>query len=194
MIYLKLFLTFFEIGAVSFGGGYGMIPLIQQKVMANNWLTEEEFLNLIAVSESTPGPIAINMATFIGSTQGGLLGSLSATFGAILPSFALVLIISAAIKNFFKYRAVRAFLDGVKPCITGLICATALVMLFSNLFGIKTFGSIFSPDLFNILIFLSLVLISLIYFKIRKKSPSPILMIVISAALGIFFGIIEEIR
>ena len=87
MIYLKLFLTFLEIGTVSFGGGYGMIALVREAVLGNSWLTEEEFLNLIAVSESTPGPIAVNTATFVGSTQGGFFGALAATLGVVLPSF-----------------------------------------------------------------------------------------------------------
>ena len=77
MIYLQLFLTFFEIGLFTFGGGYAMISLIREKVLAFGWLTEEELLNMIAVSESTPGPIAVNMATFVGSTQGGVLGSVA---------------------------------------------------------------------------------------------------------------------
>ena len=87
MIYLKLFLTFFKIGAVSFGGGYGMISLIREEVISNGWLTEEKLLNMIAVSESTPGPIAVNIATFIGSNQAGILGSFFATLGVVTPSF-----------------------------------------------------------------------------------------------------------
>ena len=93
MIYLKLFLTFFEIGMFTFGGGYAMISLIRDKALALGWLTEEELLNMIAVSESTPGPIAVNMATFVGSTQGGVLGSLVATIGVVLPSFIIILLV-----------------------------------------------------------------------------------------------------
>ena len=91
MIYLELFLNFLKIGVVSFGGGYGMIPLIQETVVTKGWLTQSEILNFIAVSESTPGPIAINMATFIGSSQGGFLGSFIATLGIVLPSFVIIL-------------------------------------------------------------------------------------------------------
>ena len=87
MIFLKLFITFFQIGLFTFGGGYAMISLISEKVTAYGWLTEEELLNMIAVSESTPGPIAINMATFVGSDQGGVLGAICATLGVVLPSF-----------------------------------------------------------------------------------------------------------
>ena len=97
MIYLQLFLTFLEIGAVSFGGGYAMIPLIREKVISHGWLVEEELLNMIAVSESTPGPIAVNMATFIGSEQGGVLGAMLATLGVVLPSFIIILLISSVI-------------------------------------------------------------------------------------------------
>ena len=95
MIYLELFLTFLQIGAFSFGGGYGMISLIREKVLTYGWLAEEEMLNMIAVAESTPGPIAVNMATFVGSSQGGFLGALLATLGVVLPSFIIILVIAA---------------------------------------------------------------------------------------------------
>ena len=97
MIYLELFLTFLQIGAFSFGGGYGMISLIREKVLMYGWLTEEEMLNMIAVAESTPGPIAVNMATFVGSSQGGFLGAILATLGVVLPSFIIILIIAAPV-------------------------------------------------------------------------------------------------
>ena len=97
MIYIKLFFSFLMIGALSFGGGYGMVSLVQETVLSNGWLSESEFMNFIAVSESTPGPLAINMATFIGSTQGGILGSLFATTGVVLPSFIIILLISAVL-------------------------------------------------------------------------------------------------
>lgn len=107
MNYLELFLSFLKIGGLSFGGGYGMISVIRETVLSHKWMTETELLNFIAVSESTPGPIAINMATFIGSSQGGLLGSLVATLGVVLPSFAVILLIAALISNLLKYRSVR---------------------------------------------------------------------------------------
>ena len=123
MIYFKLFLTFLEIGAVSFGGGYGMISLIREAVLSNHWLTESELINFIAVSESTPGPLAVNMATFIGSSQGGVLGSLLATLGVVLPSFVIILLIAAVLSNLLKYAGVQAFLSGVRPCVVALILA-----------------------------------------------------------------------
>ena len=128
MIYLRLFLNFLMIGALSFGGGYGMVSLVREKVLSNGWLTENEFLNFIAVSESTPGPLAVNMATFIGSTQGGILGSFVATLGVVLPSFLIILLIASALKNLMKYAPVNAFLSGVRPCVVAMILATALSM------------------------------------------------------------------
>ena len=187
MIYLKLFLTFFEIGLFTFGGGYAMISLIREKALAFGWLTETELLNMIAVSESTPGPIAVNMATFVGSTQGGILGSLVAMLGVVLPSFVIILLISALIRNFLKYKGVQAFLGGVRPCVVALILATAVTMLLSALLGITTVNGGFAPDVRGIMILGILVAISLVWKKIKSKKPSPILMILISAGLGMLF-------
>lgn len=185
MIYLKLFLSFLEIGAVSFGGGYGMISLIREKVLINNWMTEDEFLNIIAVSESTPGPIAVNMATFVGSAQGGLFGSFVATLGVVLPSFIIILVIAAFICNLLKYKGVNAFLGGIRPCIVGLILATALTMFLGNLAGIKTYNNSVDLNLPGLIIFAILIVFSLIWKKWRHKAPSPIIMICISAGLGL---------
>ena len=184
MIYLKLFLTFFEIGLFTFGGGYAMISLIRDKSLALGWLTEEELLNMIAVSESTPGPIAVNMATFVGSTQGGILGSLVATLGVVLPSFIIILLVCAIIRNLLKYKGVQAFLRGVRPCIAALILATAVTMALSTLLNITTLTGGFAPDVKGIIILAILAAIAFVFKKIRKKKPSPILMILISAGLG----------
>ncbi len=184
MIYLNLFLTFFQIGLFTFGGGYAMISLIREKALAFGWLTEEELLNIIAVSESTPGPIAVNMATFVGSTQGGVLGSLVATLGVVLPSFIIILLIASLIRNFLKYKGVQAFLGGVRPCVVALILATAVTMLMSTLFGFATIESSFTPDYKGLAIFALLLLTAFIFKKARKKKPSPILMLFISAGLG----------
>ncbi len=182
---LSLFLTFFKVGAVSFGGGYGMISLLKEEVLAHGWLTEGEFLNFIAVSESTPGPIAVNMATFIGSSQGGVIGAALATLGVVLPSFFIILLIAAILKNLMKYAGVQAFLSGVRPCVAGLILATAATMLLSVLTGIGTVKSAFSPDWRSIFIFAAAAGIAFLFKKKKKKGISPILLILISAGLGI---------
>ena len=185
-MYLSLFLTFFKIGAVSFGGGYGMISLVKEEVFAHGWLAaESDFLNLIAVSESTPGPLAVNMATFIGSAQGGVAGALCATLGVVLPSFIIILIIAAVLKNFLKLAGVQAFLGGVKPAVAGLIAATGITMTVSGITGFEKLGDGVSFDYKALIIFAVTALIAIVYKKALKKTFSPILLILISAGLGI---------
>lgn len=187
MIYLKLFLTFLEIGAFSFGGGYGMISLVREAVIENGWLSEGEFINFVAVSESTPGPLAVNMATFVGASKGGIPGALLATAGVVLPSFIIILIIAALIKNLLRYAGVKAFLSGVRPCVVALVLATAATMALSLFFSLKTLGGPVSADWRALLIFAVLAVFSFVLKLAKKKSPSPILMIVFSAGLGIVF-------
>ena len=190
MIYLELFLTFLQIGAVCFGGGYAMIALIRDQVVLRGWLTEGELLNMIAVSESTPGPIAVNMATFVGSSQGGVLGALVATLGVVLPSFLIILIIAALIRNLLQYQGVQAFLRGIRPCVVGLILSTAVTLLLSTVFGITTVHAAPSADLRGLAILILLVAFAILFKALRKKKPSPILMILLSAGLGvIFYGV-----
>lgn len=180
---LKLFLTFFEIGAVSFGGGYGMISLIREKVLLHGWLSEAEFLSFIAVSESTPGPLAVNMATFIGSSQGGVLGALCATLGVVLPSFFIILLIAALIHDLLKYAGVEAFLSGVRPCVVALILSTALTMGLSTLLDISTAAAP-APSWQGIGLLALLAIVRLVWQKAKGKAPSPIGMILLSAVLG----------
>lgn len=187
MIYLKLFLNFLMIGGVSFGGGYGMISIVRETVLRNHWLTESEFMNLIAVAESTPGPIAVNMATFIGSTQGGVLGSFFATLGVVLPSFFIILIIASILNNLMKYAGVNAFLTGIRPCVVAMILATALSMALSTLLGFSDIKTAIAPDLRAIAVFAILWTVHIAYKKLKNSAPSPILMIVFSAVLGILF-------
>lgn len=187
MILLELFFTFFKIGALTFGGGYAMIPFVREQVLAHGWLTEEELLNMIAVSESTPGPIAVNMATFVGSNEAGVLGSAAATLGVVLPSFIIILIISALLKNFLKYNGVKAFLSGVRPCVVSLILGTAATLFLSVLVGIGDNNFDLNIDVKGIIIFAIIVVLAFILKKITKKKPSPILLIAISAFLGIYF-------
>lgn len=185
MIYLELFLTFLKIGAVSFGGGYSMISLVRDDCLLHGWLTEEEILNFIAVAESTPGPIAINMATYVGSSQAGLLGSLLATLGVVLPSFVIILLVASVFSKLLKYSGVKAVIGGIRPAIVSLILGTAATMLLSVLFGIKTVESTFSPD-FRALAVLAIIWgASFAYSKWKKKKLSPILLILISGVLGV---------
>ncbi len=183
MIYLSLFLSFFLIGSLSFGGGYGMISIIIDTVTQKGWLTESEVMNFIAVSESTPGPLAVNMATFIGSSQAGLLGSFVATLGVILPSFIIILLISIALKNLLKYGGVQSFLKGVRPAVVALIISTAITMGISLFFNSE--GQIFNFKAIGI--FLILVSLTLLYKALKKKRLQPMVIIIISAILGVVF-------
>lgn len=187
MIYLELFLSFLKIGAVSFGGGYGMIAMIRETVLQNGWMTEAELLNFIAVAESTPGPIAVNMATFVGANEAGLGGALLATLGVVLPSFVVILIIAALIRNLLRLGGVRAFLGGLRPVIVGLILATAATMLLGKLLAVSHVGDKPVPDLAALLILLILTAAFFAFQKWRRKPLSPILTILLAGALGIVF-------
>ena len=183
MIYLSLFWEFFKIGLFCFGGAFGMIPLIEETVLKYEWLTESEFYNFIGVCESTPGPIAVNMATYIGSTQGGFIGSVVATLGVVTPSFLIILLIASLLKNFTDNRFFKGFLKGVKPVILALILSTGIILAAKSVgyVDIRTF----SFDIRSTTVF---VLISIIYLGVKilfKKKISSIALILISAALGI---------
>jgi len=193
MIFLELFFSFLKIGLISFGGGYGMIPLIREEVLSSNWLTEESFLDLVAVAESTPGPIAVNMATFVGSSQGGVFGALVATLGVVLPSFVIILLIAALARSFLNRPAVQAVLSGVRPTVVGLVFATGVTMLLTTFFSFSSMKDRFAPDFRSIVIFVILLVIHLILPRLKVKKVSPIFLIVISAFLGIvFFGILGD--
>jgi len=187
MIYLRLFLEFLEIGAVSFGGGYGMISLIREVVLENGWLTEEELLDFIAVAESTPGPIAVNIATFIGSSQGGILGSAAATFGVVLPAFVIILLIAAVLKNVHKYRPVQGFIEGIKPAVVALITGTTIVMGLSAFLGFDCVGDAINVNAKAIILFICLMAVTVGFRKMFKKEVSPIGMILLSGVAGVLF-------
>ena len=188
MILLRLFLTFLEIGAVSFGGGYGMLALMRERVLANGWMTEEQLLNFIAVSESTPGPIAVNMATFVGSSQGGIAGAALATLGVVLPSFVIILLIVAVIRNLLKFAGVQAFLSGVRPCVVALILATAATMGLRTLLGLSALSEAVEGGLSvswrGLAILGILLAVHYVWKRLRGKKPAPIAMILLSAVLG----------
>ncbi|MBE6588389.1 MAG: chromate transporter [Ruminococcaceae bacterium] len=121
-IWLGLFLSFLRIGAFTFGGGYAMIPLIQKEaVEKNKWVTDDDILEIVAIAESTPGPIAINAATFIGYRVGGILGAFFSTFGVVLPSFVIILLISHLLREFQEYRAFRYAFEGIRAGVLALI-------------------------------------------------------------------------
>ena len=175
MIYLKLFWDFFKVSCFTFGGAYGAIPLIRDMVLGNGWITDERLTYMIAVSESTPGPIIVNLATYIGNDQAGFWGSLIATVGVVLPAYLVILLILCILKNAIKNKYVQAVLRGLKPCVTGIILAMGVYMVVHNALG---------PDLPALLITALLAAAMYLYPKVKKKPLSPIALICISAILG----------
>ena len=182
MTYLELLIGFLKVGCFSFGGAYGAIPLIRDVVMSYDWMTEEELTYMIAVSESTPGPIMVNLVTFIGNTQGGIIGAMIATLSVVLPSFLIILLVSAVMKTLLKNKYVQAALRGLKPCIIGLVMATGVFMVITHCMSL-TAG--FAIDWKALL--LTVILAAVLYCSkpLLKKKISPISLIIISAVLGI---------
>lgn len=191
MVYLSLFFAFLKIGLFAFGGAYGAIPLIQETVLSHGWMDEAMFTNIIAISESTPGPIMVNTATYIGSRQAGILGAAAATVGVVLPSFAIILLISSLFGNAIQNKKIQAVLKGVKPCLMGIILATGMFMAVNILFpqGIDL-SRMFSDGKGNqieiLSLFIFLFLLGAIWSvgRIRKKELSPILLILLAGVLG----------
>ncbi|MBQ5320516.1 MAG: chromate transporter [Oscillospiraceae bacterium] len=183
MALLELFLTFFKIGAFTVGGGYAMLPFIQEEVLAHGWLENSDLINFIAVSESTPGPFAINIATYVGSEVGGILGSVAATLGVVLPSFIIILIVARIYDKFKSSSAVKGVMTGLKPAVIGLIGAAVLSVA----------ETVFAPNGLSVSIFSEIgTYVSLIIFALSAvlafKKVHPIIIILISAALGIASG------
>ena len=129
---ITLFITFFKIGAFTFGGGYAMIPLIQREtVEKHKWITEDDILDIIAIAESTPGPIAINSATFVGYKTAGFLGAVMATLGVVLPSFCIILVISYVLREFREIKAVQYAFEGIRAGVLALLIK-ALVSMYKK--------------------------------------------------------------
>lgn len=183
MIYLELFWTFLKIGAFTFGGGYAMLPLIQAEVAAHSWMSATDLVNFVAISESTPGPFAINISTYVGMETAGLPGAVCSTFGVVLPSFVIILIVAQCYERFKQSRVVKGCMSGLKPAVIGMIGAAILSVAQTVFFpdGLH-FSSIATyPFVTSLVIFVPSFI--LIFRKVH-----PILVILLSAVLGIGFG------
>ncbi|GAB6086522.1 chromate transporter [Alkaliphilus crotonatoxidans] len=170
MIYLKLFLSFLKIGVFSFGGGYAMLPLIEQEIVhINHWLNQDEFVDIIAISQMSPGPIAINSATFVGFKHLGVLGALAATLGVIFCSFFLVTFLANVVMKYHDSTAIQGIFAGIRPGVIGLIAAACVSLFKSSIVDFKG------------------LLIGLMVLGILLKTKiHPIVMIMLSGLLGIF--------
>lgn len=191
MIFFELFLAFLKVGFFAFGGAYAAIPLIRDVVSSYGWLTDEALSRMIAVSESTPGPIMVNLATYVGASQGGLLGAALATFAVVLPAFVIIVLLLSVLKRFVENGLFKTVLSALKPCVIGVILAVGAFMAYENLLaeangncltGIGVFGAVFEPAAIGITAVLAAVM--LIYKRAAKKRISPILLIIIAAGLG----------
>lgn len=197
MIYVKLLVAFLKIGLFSFGGAYGTIPLIRDVVLENQWMDAEMFSNLVALSESTPGPIMVNMATYVGSKQGGFWGALAATIGVVLPSFLILLIVTILFHNFLKRKKVQAVLKGVKPCLMGVILATGIYMAVSicipsggsiHLAGTQGMEGVFlAADPTSCILLFVFGLVTVLYQTVRKKDFPPVALLLLAAVMGCVF-------
>ena len=183
MIYFDLFLTFFKIGAFTFGGGYAMLPLIKEEVLAHKWLTTDQMLDFIAVSESTPGPFAVNISTYVGSKTGGFFGAVCSTSGIVLPSFIIILIVAAFFRSFKQSSIVEGVMTGLRPCVIGLIGAAVISLAGSVFFTSPNCAGIVLDTRFFCSISIFAAMLVLLFKKVN-----PIIIILMSAAAGIACG------
>ena len=183
-VYLLLFLEFFKMGALTFGGGYAMIPFIEETVLRHGWMTTTELVDFIAISESTPGAFAVNISTYIGSEVGGILGAIVATLGLVLPPFLIILLIAKVYAKIKESTIVQGAMLGLKATVVGLIAATVLRVGREIFF----FEGINLAVLRSANFYVSLGIFAVALFLLLYKKLNPILIIVLSAAAGILFG------
>ena len=183
---LTLFLTFFKIGLFTFGGGYAMLPLVQAEIPARGWLTEEGLIDFIAVSESSPGPFAVNIATYVGTETAGLAGAVAATLGVVLPSFLIILLVAKGYEKFRENRLTRGVLTGLRPAVVGLIGAAILTVALT----------VFLPAGFTAvdwaLFGVSVVIFGVSLALLFGAKLHPIAVIAVSAALGVASGFLVK--
>ena len=179
MIYLQLFWAFFQIGLLSFGGGYAALPLISQQVISTyHWISQNTFTDLITISQMTPGPIGINAATYVGFTStGSIWGSIIATFAVVLPSFILMLTISRFFLKYQKHPVVESIFNGLRPAVVGLLASAALVLM-----NVENFGSP-TKDTYTFVI--SIIIFLIAFIGTKKYKANPILMIIACGIAGL---------
>ena len=182
---LKLFLTFFKIGTFTFGGGHAMLPLIQEEVVRQKWMDMEELINFVAISESSPGPFAINISTFIGLKVSGIFGAILSTIGVIITSFVVILIIAKYFEEFKENRIVKACMKGLKPAVVSLIASAVITTAAAVFVGESSIQTVIKTVEF----YKSLVIFA-IALMLSLKKIHPIKIILLSAILGIVVGCI----
>lgn len=179
MIYLRLFIEFLKVGFFSFGGGYGAIAIIRDVVISNNWLTDDGLAYMIALSESTPGPIMVNLATYVGSVNGGFFGALVATIGVIFPAFIIIILVVKVLSSIMNNKYFKYIMDGAILAVIGIILATGLYMLMENNSMIEIVISI-------------ILLFTLLVVKVKKTKLNPIMFICYSAIVGVIVNVVVQ--
>ena len=190
MIYLELFLQFLQIGAFTFGGGLVILKFVQDAVLANGWITDPNlFINFVAISESTPGPFAVNIATYVGNEMGGILGAFCATLGVVLPSFVIILIVAKCYDRFKNNFYVQNAMNGLKPAAVGLIAAAVLSFFLTVFFPAGLTLSVFSTLNFwvALAIFSSATLLAF-------RKVHPVFIIALSAVCGILYSFVPGVN
>lgn len=191
-VLVELFLVFFKIGLFSFGGGYAMIPMMQSEILGHNWMTPSQFADIIVISQMTPGPVSINAATYVGFTNAGIIGSLFASAGVVMPSLILVLLVARFFFRFQEHPIKKAVFYGLRPVVAGLVFSAAIVIgqtsliKESSLSIIAWFGELFRDPLrlispVSILIFAATLILD------RKSKIHPLLLI---AGAGVAGGLL----
>ena len=185
MLELRLFWTFFKIGLFTIGGGHAMIPLIMEEIVAEGWLDQEVLLDFIAISESTPGPFAVNIATYAGQEVAGVGGAIMCTLGVVLPSLIIIILIAKFFSRYMNRPIVQEVFDHVSGSVTGLLFSVVLTVGILVLFGMNDIYDVgsFKPDWIAIGLFLGLLALS--FVKIKKKKLPPIAIILLSALGGV---------
>ncbi|MBR2974214.1 MAG: chromate transporter [Clostridia bacterium] len=197
MQFLLLFWEYFQIGLFTIGGGYAMLPMVQQVVERNGWMTQAELIGFVGIAESTPGPFAVNLATFVGmevgkatsmGVFGGILGAFVATFAVVLPSFVVILIVTKLFIKFKENKYVNGAMSGIKPVVVGLILSAVLTIAFAVVFPKLQFDSI-NAEGFSEFRYVSLIMFAVLFvisrIKFGKKRIHPILIVVLSAVMGV---------
>ena len=185
MIYIQLFLSFLQVGALSFGGGYAAMPLIQEQVVnSHSWLTMTEFTNLITIAEMTPGPIAINAATFVGTQVAGILGAVIATFGCILPSCIVVTLLAYVYMKYRNMSLLQGTLASLRPAVVAMIVKAGITILISAFFLDGTVTFIRQNVCVSMIFFFGIALILL-----RKFKVNPILAMVLCGVANVVLNI-----
>lgn len=183
MIYLKIFISFFQIGLFSIGGGYAALPLIENQVIdVNNWLSLEEFADLITISQMTPGPIAINAATFVGTRVAGFSGAVVATLGCITPSCIIVLTLAYLYNKYKNLSAIQGILKGLRPAVVSLIASAGISILFLGIF--KRQDIAITNIRFSDIDIIAVTLVVLGVFVLKKYKANPIHVMIASGIIG----------